>query len=46
MLRELLRERGVAGLWAGYSAALVLTLNPSVTFFLDQALRSFRNASM
>ncbi|TLD23321.1 hypothetical protein PspLS_07440 [Pyricularia sp. CBS 133598] len=40
VLRELLRERGVAGLWAGYSAALVLTLNPSVTFFLDQALRS------
>ncbi|KAI6357570.1 hypothetical protein MCOR25_007614 [Pyricularia grisea] len=40
VLRELLRERGVAGLWAGYSAALVLTLNPSITFFLDQALRS------
>lgn len=38
VLREIRREKGVAGLWAGYSASLVLTLNPSVTFFLQQNL--------
>jgi hypothetical protein len=38
VLREIRREKGVAGLWAGYSANLVLTLNPSVTFFLQQNL--------
>ncbi|KAK3495158.1 mitochondrial carrier domain-containing protein [Neurospora hispaniola] len=34
------RERGLLnGLWAGYSASLVLTLNPSMTFFLQQILK-------
>ncbi|KAK4114275.1 mitochondrial carrier [Canariomyces notabilis] len=33
------RERGLLGLWAGYSASLVLTLNPSATFFLQQILK-------
>ncbi|KAK3399235.1 mitochondrial carrier domain-containing protein [Sordaria brevicollis] len=33
-------ERGLLnGLWAGYSASLVLTLNPSMTFFLQQILK-------
>jgi hypothetical protein len=27
-------ERGLQGFWSGYSASLVLTLNPSITFFL------------
>ncbi|KAK4146285.1 peroxisomal adenine nucleotide transporter 1 [Dichotomopilus funicola] len=38
-LSALRRERGLRGLWAGYSASLVLTLNPSLTFFLQQAIR-------
>lgn len=38
VLAEIRREKGVAGLWAGYSAALVLTLNPSITFFMQQML--------
>jgi hypothetical protein len=38
VLSEIRREKGVVGLWAGYSASLVLTLNPSVTFFLQQSL--------
>ncbi|RKU45164.1 hypothetical protein DL546_006242 [Coniochaeta pulveracea] len=38
VLREIRQEKGFAGLWAGYSASLVLTLNPSVTFFLQQNL--------
>ncbi|GKT53587.1 peroxisomal adenine nucleotide transporter 1 [Colletotrichum tofieldiae] len=31
-------ENGIAGLWAGYSASLLLTINPSVTFFLNEQL--------
>jgi len=38
VLAEIREEKGVVGLWAGYSAALVLTLNPSITFFLQQML--------
>ncbi|KAL2137159.1 hypothetical protein VTI74DRAFT_7706 [Chaetomium olivicolor] len=39
VVEEIRRERGVMGLWAGYSASLVLTLNPSITFFLQQILK-------
>lgn len=38
-LAALRQERGLRGLWAGYSATLVLTLNPSITFFLQQTLK-------
>lgn len=30
----ILKEKGIQGFWSGYSASLVLTLNPSLTFFL------------
>lgn len=33
-------EKGLAGFWAGYSAQLILTLNPAVTFAVDNVLRS------
>jgi len=29
-------EKGIQGFWSGYSASLVLTLNPSLTFFLHE----------
>lgn len=29
-------EKGIQGFWSGYSASLVLTLNPSITFFLHE----------
>lgn len=32
-------EKGVQGFWSGYSASLVLTLNPSLTFFFFDALK-------
>lgn len=32
-------EKGLRGFWAGYPAALILTLNPSITFFLNQLLK-------
>ena len=36
---EIHRNRGVAGFWAGYSAAVVMTLNPAITFAVDNILR-------
>lgn len=32
-------EKGLRGFWSGYSASLVLTLNPSLTFFLHEVLK-------
>ncbi|KAJ5173058.1 hypothetical protein N7492_005651 [Penicillium capsulatum] len=32
-------EKGLHGFWAGYSASLILTLNPSITFFLNELLK-------
>lgn len=37
--RGIKNEKGVKGLWAGFSASLILTLNPSITFFLQDFLR-------
>ncbi|KAL1880631.1 hypothetical protein Daus18300_001242 [Diaporthe australafricana] len=39
VLHVIRAERGFLGLWAGYSATLVLTLNPSITFYLQHALK-------
>lgn len=38
MLKEMYHESGFWGLWAGYSATLVLTMNPSITFFINRRL--------
>jgi hypothetical protein len=32
-------EKGVQGFWSGYSASLILTLNPSITFFLYETFK-------
>jgi hypothetical protein len=32
-------EKGLRGFWSGYSASLILTLNPSITFFLNEFLK-------
>ncbi|KAG6090027.1 hypothetical protein E4U31_006580 [Claviceps sp. LM219 group G6] len=38
-LVELKRQGGgVAGLWSGYSATLILTMSPSITFFVNRRL--------
>lgn len=37
--RDIYEEKGLAGFWAGYSASLVLTLNPSITFGLFETLK-------
>lgn len=36
---QIRHERGLAGFWAGYSASLILTLNPAITFATDHMLK-------
>ncbi|KAI1504266.1 mitochondrial carrier domain-containing protein [Biscogniauxia marginata] len=33
------KDKGVGGLWSGYSSNLLLTLNPSMTFYLQEFLK-------
>ena len=37
--RDILDQKGVPGFWSGYSASLILTLNPSLTFFLFETFK-------
>lgn len=37
--RDIMREKGVSGFWSGYSASLLLNLNPSITFLLYEKLK-------
>lgn len=42
IIDQIRSEKGLQGFWSGYSASLVLTLNPSLTFFLYEFFkRSF-----
>jgi hypothetical protein len=36
---DILDEKGILGFWSGYSASLILTLNPSLTFFLFETFK-------
>ncbi|GAB7343335.1 hypothetical protein MBLNU457_1382t1 [Dothideomycetes sp. NU457] len=36
---QIQKERGIAGFWAGYSASLILTLNPSLTMLFHNVLK-------
>ncbi|PHH72649.1 hypothetical protein CDD82_5864 [Ophiocordyceps australis] len=37
-LVDIYNQSGLAGLWAGYSATIVLALSPSITFFINRRL--------
>lgn len=40
--RQIREEKGLLGFWSGYSASLILTLNPALTFLLHETfLRAF-----
>ena len=39
--KQIRKEKGLSGYWSGYSASLVLTLNPSLTFFFFETLKRF-----
>ncbi|KAK0923529.1 hypothetical protein LTR91_008500 [Friedmanniomyces endolithicus] len=43
--RQIQSERGLAGFWAGYSASIILTLNPAITFAVENTLKSFLSKS-
>ncbi|KAH8653172.1 mitochondrial carrier domain-containing protein [Tricladium varicosporioides] len=34
IFNKIKKQKGIRGFWSGYSASLVLTLNPGITFFL------------
>ncbi|OAT09974.1 mitochondrial carrier protein [Blastomyces gilchristii SLH14081] len=36
IVSAIITEKGLRGLWAGYCASLILSLNPSLTFLLNQ----------
>ncbi|PGH30632.1 hypothetical protein GX50_06584 [[Emmonsia] crescens] len=36
ILSAIIAEKGLRGLWSGYSASLILSLNPSLTFLLTE----------
>ncbi|KUJ19389.1 putative peroxisomal adenine nucleotide transporter 1 [Mollisia scopiformis] len=36
---DIRNEKGLQGFWSGYSASLILTLNPSITFFLYETFK-------
>jgi Mitochondrial carrier protein len=36
---DIFHDKGIAGFWSGYSASLILTLNPSLTFFLFETFK-------
>lgn len=38
---DIMREKGITGFWSGYSASAFLSLNPSITFLLYEALKGF-----
>lgn len=40
IVAEIKKRDGIAGFWSGYSATLVLTLNPSLTFLINRRLAS------
>ena len=39
IFHDILNEKGPLGFWSGYSASLILTLNPSLTFFLFETFK-------
>jgi len=39
IVQDIMQEKGITGFWSGYSASLVLTMNPSITFFLFETMK-------
>lgn len=44
IVRDVYRKHGLAGFWSGYSATLLLTLNPSLTFSFESLFKKFLHA--
>lgn len=39
--RRIVKEDGVAGLWSGLNAALVLTANPAITYGMFEKMKQW-----
>lgn len=39
IVAQIYRERGLLGFWSGYAATIFLTLNPSMTFYVESFLK-------
>ncbi|EER39461.1 mitochondrial carrier protein [Histoplasma capsulatum H143] len=39
IVSAIVAQKGLTGLWAGYSASLILSLNPALTFLLSQVFK-------
>jgi transmembrane carrier protein len=39
IVSQIRSERGLLGFWSGYSASLILTLNPPIAFFMTEVLK-------
>ena len=37
--QQIHEERGITGFWSGYTASLILTMNPTLTFFFFETLK-------
>lgn len=48
--QDIMREKGITGFWSGYSASLLLTLNPSITYIMYEMSKphyvDFKGGSM
>lgn len=43
--RQIHSEKGISGFWSGYSANSILTLNPAITFAVDNLMKSLLTRS-
>lgn len=39
IIKQIYDSKGLSGFWSGYSASILLTLNPSLTFFVESFLK-------
>lgn len=39
--QDIMREKGITGFWSGYSASLLLTLNPSIMFVMYEVSKPY-----
>ncbi|KAG0211738.1 hypothetical protein BGX28_007500 [Mortierella sp. GBA30] len=41
IIRDIYRDDGITGFWAGYAPTVILSINPSITYFLFETIKKF-----
>ncbi|KAF9971032.1 hypothetical protein BGZ73_006086 [Actinomortierella ambigua] len=41
IIRDIYKEHGLLGFWAGYAPTVILSINPSITYFLFETLKKW-----